>query len=58
MHPRFARARRTAIACPGGAVEVAVAENFRLRLAGLMGLEAEDVEPLLFPRSVRSTRSA
>lgn len=50
MHRRFSRARRARIAAPDGVVEVAVAESFRLRLIGLMGLEPKDVEPLLFPR--------
>ena len=50
MHPRFARARRTEIACPSGRLEVAVAEGFRLRLLGLTGLGQGEIEPLLFPR--------
>ena len=50
MHPRFAEARRIELPCPAGTVEVALAEGFRLRLRGLSGLEAEDIEPLLFPR--------
>ena len=50
MHRRFERARRTAINCPAGPIEVAVAESFRLRLVGLAGLDAGEIEPLLFPR--------
>lgn len=50
MHRRFARARRAAVECPRGAVDAAVAEDFRLRLMGLMWLAAQDLEPLLFPR--------
>ena len=49
MHRRFARARRARIGAPGGVVDAAVAESFSLRLLGLMGLESEEVEPLLFP---------
>ena len=56
MHRRFAGARRIGIGCPAGSVEVAVAEGFRLRLVGLMGLTAAEVEPLLIPecRSVHT----
>ena len=50
MHPRFAGAATTKLECPGGAIEVVLAESFRLRLIGLMRLGADEVEPLLFPR--------
>lgn len=50
MHPRFARARHAAVNCPGGTVDVVLAERFGLRLKGLMRLEQEEIEPLLLPR--------
>ena len=50
MHPRFARARRAELRWPDGAIEVVLAEGFRLRLMGLMHLGAEEIEPLLFER--------
>jgi uncharacterized membrane protein (UPF0127 family) len=50
MHGRFAGVRWAEIASPAGVLEVAVAEGFRLRLIGLMGLEQDEVEPLLFPK--------
>ena len=49
MHPRFAGAKRIEITCPDGVLEAAVAESFRLRLRGLMGLRPEEIEPVLFP---------
>jgi len=50
MHPRFERARTAELRCPGGTIEVGLAEGFGLRLIGLMRLEADEMEPLLFPR--------
>jgi len=50
MHGRFAGARTAALQCPGGEIGVVVAERYRLRLLGLMRLEAEEIEPLLIPR--------
>ncbi len=50
MHKRFEGARTERLRWPGGEIEVVVAEGFRLRLAGLMRLEAGEIEPLLFPR--------
>ena len=50
MHRRFEGAPVARLGCPEGTIEVVVAESFRLRLIGLMRLDAEEVEPLLFPR--------
>jgi uncharacterized membrane protein (UPF0127 family) len=50
MHRRFADAPTVELECAGGSVRAAVAERFRLRLLGLMRLDAEELEPLLFPR--------
>ena len=50
MHRRFAGARRIQVAGPAGGFEAVMAESFRLRLVGLMGLRDDQIEPLLFPR--------
>ena len=50
MHRRFARAGIAVLECPGGSVRVAMADGYRLRLLGLMGLGADEFEPLLIPR--------
>ena len=50
MHRRFEGAPVARLGCPEGTIEVVVAESFRLRLIGLMRLDAEKVGPLLFPR--------
>jgi uncharacterized membrane protein (UPF0127 family) len=43
-------AETVTIDCPAGRVEAHVAGGVRLRFLGLMGLDAEEVRPLLFPR--------
>ncbi|MDX6587761.1 MAG: uncharacterized protein QOI31_2234 [Solirubrobacterales bacterium] len=50
MHRRFEGAPTVALHCPWGPVQVVLAEGFRRRFLGLMGLSAEEIEPLLFPR--------
>ena len=50
MHRRFDGARAVELRSPGGDIGVVVAEGFRLRLLGLMRLEAREIEPLLFLR--------
>jgi uncharacterized membrane protein (UPF0127 family) len=50
MHRRFAGATTSELSCPGGTVRVVVAESFRLRLLGLMGLGTGEIVPLLLPR--------
>ena len=49
-HSRFVGAPTAVLRCPGGEVSAAVADGFRLRLLGLMILEAGEIEPVLFPR--------
>ena len=50
MHRRFAGAPTVALHSPAGPVQIVLAEGFRRRILGLMGLSAEEIEPLLFPR--------
>jgi uncharacterized membrane protein (UPF0127 family) len=50
MHRRFKGAATSELSCPGGTVRAVVARSFRLRFLGLMGLTAQEFEPLLFPR--------
>lgn len=50
MHRRFRGAPTAELRFPGGSVALVVARSYRLRLLGLMGLGAEEIEPVLFPR--------
>ncbi len=50
MHRRFEGAPTATLGCHGGTIHVVLAESVRLRLLGLMRLDADEVEPLLFPR--------
>ena len=50
MHRRFEGAATATLGCPGGTIHVVLAESIRLRFLGLMRLDGDEVEPLLFPR--------
>jgi len=50
MHPRFARASTVRAVAAESSFDLVVAETRALRLLGLMGVDEEDLVPLLFPR--------
>jgi len=50
MHPRFAKAPRAHATIAGERLDLVIAESQRLRFLGLMRLDADEIEPLLFPR--------
>ena len=50
MHRRFRGASAVELRCPGGTIRVVLAEAYGLRLLGLMRLQPDEIEPLLFLR--------